>query len=324
MIINVVYGFLGAGKTSFIKYLLDHPPEGEKLVILVNEFGDVGLDGLLIGDQETPVADVVEMPSGCICCTMATDFRRQIFDLHERFSPDRMIVEPTGVATISQILSILDREDVERLYTHVELVHIIDASEFLKFVKSHRYFMESQLQASNTVVLNKIDLVKPAMLDLLISSVKEINPEANVYPANFSKIDPDILRKIFGAKSVASEKRRSEKAHHEHEADAHDHHHHDEPSLASQYSSYGKRFDAAVFDDDKLKSFFDKMKNRQFGDIVRAKGIFSTQKNRIKIELASGQIHVEPGPAGHESVVSIIGQFMNTPELENQLRICQL
>lgn len=113
MVIDVIYGFLGAGKTTFIRHLLEHPGGGERRVILVNEFGEVGLDGRILEDSGTKMAAVVEMPSGCICCTLAPDFRRQIIELSAAYAPDRLIIEPTGLATIGQIMAVLAKEDVQ-------------------------------------------------------------------------------------------------------------------------------------------------------------------------------------------------------------------
>jgi G3E family GTPase len=163
MIVNVVYGFLGAGKTTFIQHILENPSPGEKLVVLVNEFGEVGLDGLILSQTGNRQFDVVELPSGCICCTMAGDFRRQFLELHDRYSPDRLILEPTGVATISQITQILEGEDLEPLYDGLGLIHILDASEFLTFVKRQRHFMENQLRNSTVAILNKVDLIEESV-----------------------------------------------------------------------------------------------------------------------------------------------------------------
>ena len=330
MIVDVVYGFLGAGKTTFIKYLLEHPPECEKLVILVNEFGEVGVDGLLLANSGGQLADVVEMPSGCICCTMSTDFRRQFLDIHERYSPDRMIIEPTGVATISQIVGILEREDLEPLYAELRLIHILDSSEFLSFVKSHRYFVENQIRATNLLLLNKTARIRPRMVELLVDSVKEINPEARVYPTSFARLDPAILAEMLQSRSGSE--RKDDVAHQRLAEQVHDdasgsHYEHEdgmdeEHGLASEYQHFGKRYGLLSFNQECLRSFFGWLGDRKYGDVVRAKGVFRTSSGWIKLELASGEMRVDGGPDGEESIVSIIGRFMNTQEMEAKLRAC--
>ncbi len=334
MIIDVVYGFLGAGKTTFIRHLIDHPLEGEKLVILVNEFGEVGLDGLILSGHGDEVADIVEIPSGCICCTMAPDFRWQIIELHERFSPDRMVIEPTGIATISQIMNILEREDLEHLYSSIRLIHILDGFEFLSFIKSHRYFMENQIRAGNTVLLNKTDRLKPSRVKLLVNSVKEINPQARVFPTSFARIEPTILRDILGCRHenaklsveaktalIRDMKPEQHKVAGEHRHNnEHQESEHEDPG--GQYESFGWRYISETFDPGCLKLFFDELRDQQYGGVVRAKGIFRTQDEWIKLELASGEIHIDTSQKGRESMVSIIGRFMNISKMETQLKDC--
>lgn len=314
MIVNVVYGFLGAGKTTFIKYLMEYPPEGEKLVVIVNEFGEVGVDGIILSDQKGLIADVVELPSGCICCTLSADFRRQVLEVHERFRPDRIIVEPTGVALISQILQILGSEDLRDLYSDLNLIHILDGSEFLNFIKRQRQFMENQLRRSRLVVLNKIDRIKPHMVELLVQSVKEINPDVDVYPTSFGRLDSAIVKRILrlaeGEVAVSPYLEAPE--------DEHDHGH----DFAEQFRSFGRKYET-MFDRECLQSFFESLNNREYGEVVRAKGVFRTPKEWIKLELASGELRLEAVPAASESVVSIIGTNIDTTEMEQGLISCQ-
>lgn len=322
MIVNVVYGFLGAGKTTFIRYMMERPPAGEKVVILVNEFGEIGIDGLILSGHGGQVAEVVELPSGCICCTIASDFRRQVRDLYERFNPDRMIIEPTGVATITQIMQILEGEDLSPLYSALVLIHILDGSEFLSFVKSHRHFMENQIRRSGVVLLNKMDQVKGHLLDLLVESIREINPDVRVYPTSFTRLDPTILHEILHATEAGpgrDEEDHGEEAVHEH---GHEHAHEHDHGLADHYQSFSKVY-RGIFNRKRLESFFDDLNSRRYGEVVRAKGIFKTSGNWVKLELASGRVQIGPGPEVSDSAVSIIGSDMKLAEMENKLSNCR-
>lgn len=321
MIVNVVYGFLGAGKTTFIKHILENPPPGEKLVILVNEFGDVGLDGLILSQAGNRMFDVVELPSGCICCTMAGDFRRQFLELHERYSPDRLIVEPTGVATISQIMQILKGEDLEPLYEELNLINILDASEFLTFIKRQRHFVENQLRHSTITILNKVDLVKENMVDLLVNSVKDISPNTTVFPTSFGCLDTALVHEILD--TVAREPDAESTRGSGHSDGEHDlgHHHHE--GLANQYKSFGKTF-GEVFDQGCLEDFFERVKRGEFGEVVRAKGVFKTPDEWVKLELASNEVRFELIPAAVRSLVSLVGAEMNTQDMESELVNCQI
>ncbi|HMK34752.1 MAG TPA: GTP-binding protein, partial [Desulfomonilaceae bacterium] len=317
MIVNVVYGFLGAGKTTFIRYMMENPPQNEKVVIVVNEFGDVGIDGIILSSHGAQVAEIVELPSGCICCTMASDFRRQVLELSQRFEPDRMIVEPTGVATISQIMQILEAEDLRPLYTDLSVIHLLDASEFLSFVKSHRHFMENQIRRSKSVLLNKMDRVKPMMVDLLIASIKEINPEVFVYPTSFARLDASVMEMILGISRGKGEQPGFGAQPEEpqgHDQQQHDHDH----GLAGEFESFGRKFSDS-FSRKRLESFFQSLKAGGYGRVVRAKGVFRTSEDWIKLELASGEVLIERAPTGEYSAVSIIGQDMVPQAMDQAL-----
>jgi G3E family GTPase len=336
MIVNVVYGFLGAGKTTFIRYMMENPPQEEKVVILVNEFGEVGIDGLVLSGHGAQVSQVVELPSGCICCTLASDFRRQVLELSQEFAPDRMIVEPTGVATISQVMQILESEDLKPLYSELALIHLLDASELLSFIKSHRHFMENQIRRSKSVLLNKMDRVKPAMRSLLVDCIREINPEVNVYPTSFARLDASLLENVLGISHGEQETLPAESPPediplpgnlkgHDHEHDHghdHDHVHLHDHGLADEFESFGRRYSDS-FSRGCLESFFHTLKNGRYGRVVRAKGVFRIHEDWIRLELASGEVSVEDAPTGEYSAVSIIGQNIAPQAMADALAGCR-
>jgi G3E family GTPase len=326
MIINVVYGVLGAGKTTFIRHMMENPPQDEKVVILVNEFGEVGIDGLILSGHGAQVAELVELPSGCICCTMAGDFRRQVLELSQRLEPDRMIVEPTGVATISQIMQILESEDLLPLYSDLSLIHLLDASEFLSFMKSHRHFMENQIRRSKSVLLNKMDRVKPALRNLLIESIKQINPQVHVYPTSFGRLTPSHLDEVLGISPPVTEQaqlgHQSEKPHVAANGGEHQHEHEHDHGLADQFESFGRRYSES-FSRSCLESFFQTLRNGRYGRVVRAKGIFRVSDDWIKLELASGEVRIEQAPTGEYSAVSVIGQDIAPQAMDNALAGCR-
>ena len=316
MIVNVIYGFLGAGKPTLIRYLLENPPANEKIVVFVNEFGEVGVDGLLIAGAGKGPADVVELPSGCICCTMAADFRRQFLEIHESYKPERIIVEPTGVATISQILQILDGEDLKPLYSRLSLIHVVDASEFLSFIKVQRHFMENQLRNSRVVVLNKMDRVEERRIDLLADSIREINPEAVIYPTSFARLDPCILDDLLQGLPVDDDD--LHEPGHSHEEEHHGYH----DSFADQFDSFGRTF-SQTFQRRCLDKFFRRLTSRDFGTVVRAKGISKTDENWMKWELASGEVIAESIEGKGESIVAVVGHGINPNRMEAELDNCK-
>ncbi|MGD9073513.1 MAG: GTP-binding protein, partial [Desulfobacterales bacterium] len=156
MIVDIVFGFLGAGKTTFITRVLKAWGSKEKTVVLVNEFGEVGIDGELLAAQG---GNVVEMPSGCICCTLQADFRSQLLDISRKIGPERVIIEPTGVATIAQVRSIIEAQLFEDTIREINDILISDATGFMGLYKANRHFVESQVENADVVLLNKCDKV---------------------------------------------------------------------------------------------------------------------------------------------------------------------
>ena len=141
MIVDIVYGFLGAGKTTFISRVLKEWGSKEKTVVLVNEFGEVGIDGELLALQG---GNVVEMPSGCICCTLQADFRSQLLDICRTIGPERVIIEPTGVATIAQVRSIIEAQLFENTIREINDILIADAYEYI--AEHHNLIFSVRLQ----------------------------------------------------------------------------------------------------------------------------------------------------------------------------------
>jgi G3E family GTPase len=173
MIVDIVFGFLGAGKTTFIARVLQDWEYKDKTVVLVNEFGDVGIDGELLAEQG---GNVVEMPSGCICCTLQADFRAQMLDLMENVQPDRVIIEPTGVATISQVRSIVQAQMFEKVVRQINDILIADAAGFMELYKANRHFVESQVEHAHVVILNKCDKVDKKRAMVTRSAISALNP----------------------------------------------------------------------------------------------------------------------------------------------------
>ncbi len=186
MIVDVIFGFLGSGKTTFITRILREWDSDEKIVVLVNEFGDVGIDGELLSSQG---GNVVEMPSGCICCTLQADFRAQILEISRTIKPDRIIIEPTGVATIGQIQWILEAQLFEREISRIHKILIADATGFMGLYRANRHFVESQVENAHIIMLNKCDRVDQRKAMVIQSAISAINPELTVFMTEFGAIN---------------------------------------------------------------------------------------------------------------------------------------
>jgi len=343
MIVDVAFGFLGSGKTTFITQVLKAWGADEKIVVLVNEFGEVGIDGDLLASRG---GNVVEMPSGCICCTLQTDFRTQLLDISRSIQPERVIIEPTGVATIGQIEEILASQLFEQVIDELHKILVIDATGFMELYRANRHFVESQVESAHIVLLNKCDLVDKKMAMLTRSAVAGINPEIAILKTEFGAVDWGEYRlsltsaRVIGERSASPGKQtqlqetekgslspfptwQSTSEHPEEDSGVH-HFHEEENALG--YESIGFVYDETSFDRQKLEELFQKLITAEtgtgMGAIVRAKGIFRCDDRWILMEIASKEYSSQPVREFRQSKVSIIGKDLKKEMLKAAFEQC--
>lgn len=323
MIVDIVYGFLGSGKTTFITRVLEEWGGEEKIVVLVNEFGDVGVDGTLLKDRG---GNVVEMPSGCICCTLQSDFRTQLLDIMQSIQPQRVIIEPTGVATIAQIRSIIEAQLFEKAISRIHYVLISDATGFMGLYKANPHFVESQVKNARIVLLNKCDRVDKRRAMLTRDAISAINPDATVITTEFGAVDwsqyqlalstPTGIKNLQTERTFVSDHRQDGSIGDESTIHLHD----EEDALG--YESFGLVYSDLTFDEKDLSNFFEKLNASEMGEVVRAKGIFRIGSKSILMELASGELSSQPVRPAEQSKVSIIGRKLNRKEIGGALERC--
>jgi G3E family GTPase len=312
MIVDIVFGFLGAGKTTFITRVLQEWDYKEKTVVLVNEFGEVGIDGELLSERG---GNVVEMPSGCICCTLQADFKTQLLDIMKRIQPERIIIEPTGVATISQIRSIIEAQIFEKAIRQINDILIADAVGFMELYKANRHFVESQVKHAHVAILNKCDKVDRKRAMVTRGAISALNPEISVLMTqNFPK--------MADARNHSHEPAETGDFLVGIEDKARLHFHETEDSLG--YESYGRVFQDASFDRNALEQLFVEMNapDSSLGEIVRAKGIFRVADKGMLMELASGEFSTQPMGFCEKTKVTVIGKNLNREKLGEALERC--
>jgi G3E family GTPase len=333
MIVDIVFGFLGSGKTTFIIKALEKWGTEEKIVVLVNEFGDVGIDGDLLTGQG---GDVVEMPSGCICCTLQTDFRSQMLEISRTLNPERVIIEPTGVATIEQIRSIVDAQLFEDTIEKINNILIADATGFMNLYKANRHFMESQVKNAKLALLNKCDRVDKRKAMVTQGAIQAINPEITVLMTEFGEVDwaeyqfalstapgsDQPAWKENGNITKITEAGDDHQSPHNEFHDLHIHLHENEDALG--YESFGCVYDDISFDRAALEDFFQQLTTArsQMGEIVRAKGVFRIGDKYILMELASAQFSSQPISRSGQSKISIIGRELDREMIAAALERC--
>jgi G3E family GTPase len=333
MLVDIVYGFLGSGKTTFITRILKEWGADEKIVVLVNEFGEVGIDGDLLMDQG---GDVVEMPSGCICCTLQTDFRTQLLDISRTICPERVIIEPTGVATIAQVRSIIEAQLFEDVMEEIHNILIADGTGFMRLYKANRHFVESQVENANLVLLNKCDLVDKRTAIVTQGAISSINPDIPVLMTEFGAVDwaeyQMALSTASGPKQGGWKDEQEYTVRYREEThitatvgELHPHSHESqEEEDALGYESFGCIYEDLSFDQMALENLFQDLNtpNSQMGEIVRAKGIFQIGDKWILMELASGEFSSQPIRKSSQSKLSIIGKGLNQDMIGAALNRC--
>ena len=234
--IDIISGFLGAGKTTFIKKMIDEVFKGEKIVLIENEFGEVGIDGGFLKDAGI---QITEMNSGCICCSLVGDFGRNLHEVIDKYHPDRILIEPSGVGKLSDVMkSVIDIEKEEDVKLN-GLVTVVNALKASKQMKAFGEFFNNQIEFATVVVLSRSQSATPEQLELCVKQIQALNPKAAIITTPWDSIKGEqILKVIEGADSLemklmAEQHAKEEAEEHEHEhhhhedEDEHEHHHHD-------------------------------------------------------------------------------------------------
>ena len=312
MIVDIVFGFLGVGKTTFIINALRELGSDEKTVVLVNEFGKVGIDGDLLANLG---GNVVEMPSGCICCTLQTDFRSQLLDIIHTLKPQKIIIEPTGVATIKQIHSIVSAQLFEDTIEKIRKIMIADAVSFMELYKANRHFVESQVENAHLALLNKCDRVDKRKAQVIRSALAAINPQISILMTEYGKVD-------WAEYQLALSTVPSKEIGLRNETQTPFLPHEEKEELG--YNAFGRVYDNQSFYDKALETFFLELNASDsiMGKIVRAKGVFQLGGKCLLMELASGEFSSQPIKQSNQSKISIIGNDLNSKMIADALNRC--
>lgn len=231
--IDIISGFLGAGKTTLIKKMIDEVFAGEKLVLIENEFGEVGIDGGFLKDSGV---EITEMNSGCICCSLVGDFGRNLNEVITKFHPDRILIEPSGVGKLSDVMkSVMDVEKEQDVKLNA-LVTVVNAKKASKQMKAFGEFFNNQIEYATTIILSRTQDTTPEQLELCVKQMQELNGKAAIITTPWSDMKGEqILKVMEGQDSLESKlmaeahrhEEEHEHHHHDHEDHDHEHHHHD-------------------------------------------------------------------------------------------------
>ena len=216
--IDIYSGFLGAGKTTLIKKMIQEAYAGQKLVLIENEFGEIGIDGGFLQDAGI---NITEMNSGCICCSLVGDFGKALEKVITEYAPERIVIEPSGVGKLSDVVAAVKKvtsDDVVLGYT----VAVVDAGKVKVYMKNFGEFYNNQVETASTIILSRTDSIPQAKLDAAVALLREHNAEATLVVAPWNELTgAQLLEAMEGKASLAASLAELEKEHHHH------HHHHD-------------------------------------------------------------------------------------------------
>ena len=335
--IDIISGFLGAGKTTLIKKLLQDALKGQQVVLIENEFGEIGIDGGFLKDAGI---EIKEMNSGCICCSLVGDFGTALTDVIEKYHPDRIIIEPSGVGKLSDVVQAVKKIHLQT-DSKVELncaTTVVDVTKCKMYLRNFGEFFKNQVEAANTIILSRTDLPKATTekVEEAIVLIKEINQDATIITTPVEKLPgKKVLETMEGIKIDISHLDEEEEHHHhdgeccghDHDHD-HEHHHHDGECCGHDhhhghhhadevFTSWGKET-IRKFDQEEIKTILQKLsEDDTFGIVLRAKGMVEGKDGHwIYFDMVPEEADVREGAAEYTGRICVIGSKLKEDKLE--------
>lgn len=348
--IDIISGFLGAGKTTLIKKLIADAFEGEKLVLIENEFGEIGIDG---GFLKEAGIQITEMNSGCICCSLVGDFGEALKEVLEKYTPDRVIIEPSGVGKLSDVIKAVQNigEEVQINSTAT----VVDAAKCKMYMKNYGEFYNNQIEYAGTVILSRTQNISAEKLDTCLKMIREKNEEASVITTPWDEINGtnilEAMEKVNSLEKELLEEHDHEHHHHHHHEEEcgcghdhehhhhhdhehehphgeecgcghhhdHDHHHHHADDV---FTSWGGET-AYKFSEQELHEILDKLaKTKEFGDVLRAKGIVAAEEGEwFHFDLVPEETEVRRGAADFTGRICVIGADLKEEEIRELFHV---
>ena len=222
--VDIISGFLGAGKTTFIKELISKVYSGEKMVLIENEFGEIGVDSRFMQDAGI---EVTEMNSGCICCTLVGDFVRALKQVVDTYHPDRIIIEPSGVGKLSDVAKAVSDMQEDAQIEVDSLITVVDGKKAKMYMKNFGEFFDNQIEYANTIVLSRTQMMDEAKLKECIELLREKNEEAAIVTTEWDKLSGDMIKAALEQGHDLKKEMMELISHMHHEHHDHEHHHHD-------------------------------------------------------------------------------------------------
>ena len=338
--IDIISGFLGAGKTTFIKRLLDTHLKNEKVVLIENEYGEVSVDTDILNDAKI---EIKELSQGCICCSLVGDFSKSLNEVIKQMKPDRILIEPSGVGKLSDIIKAVQSAGLADNIN--SLVCMVDAKKAKMYDKNFGEFFIDQIEHAQTVILSRTDISKEDTVQTALEIIRKHNEKCVVVTTPIKDLsDEDLLKAYEGFDINLVDNSLLEdhdddddecddpncschhhhhhdgeecddpncECHHHHDHDEHHHHHHADEVFTSCGIETVKKYDIKS-----LKETLDKMANGEYGVIVRSKGIIQgTDSKWYVFNLTPEEVEIEESKPIHVGKIVVIGSHINTDDIK--------
>ncbi|MCI8911911.1 MAG: GTP-binding protein [Clostridia bacterium] len=356
--IDIISGFLGAGKTTLIKKLLSSALKGQKIVLIENEFGDIGIDG---GFLKESGIQINEMNSGCICCSLVGDFKKALNQVYEQYAPDRIIIEPSGVGKLSDVLqAVLSAQLPDSEIS--SLTAVVDAKKCKMYIKNFGEFYKNQIEQAKCVVLSHTSNIDDAKLQYCLDTVKSLNKDAVIVTTPWDEIDGEkIFAAMTNVSSLANDLQHLHEEevcpvcgghHHHHGEDeecgcGHHHHHHEDEECScghhhhhdedeecgcghhhhhghdadEVFSSWGVET-AGKYGAEQIKELLSSLDSGEYGVILRAKGIVPSADGKwIHFDYVPEEVDVRFGSSEVIGRICVIGSKIDEGKLAKLFEI---
>ena len=308
-------GFLGAGKTTLLKRILSWEADLSETVVLVNEFGDIGIDGALLKNAGS---DVIELTSGCICCTLSADLHQSLIRTWNRFKPRRIFIESSGVADPQSIAPVLQAPGLSQYMNHRATVTVLDA-DFWEAREAFGPLFYNQLEMADLILLNKIDLVKQEKITEFLNEIHDVIPDCQVIPTIHCSIDPESLW-VAATPQTAQLKpiRFFQPITSNNNAHLHTHkEHHNHTVDASNYVTFSFR-DSKIVDEKRFKKFI----NNLPWEVFRIKGPVRFADRAVMLNFVGGKSEWMPWEGESQTQLAFIGWDINPEEILKDAASC--
>lgn len=319
--VDIISGFLGAGKTTFIKLLIENVFAGEKLVLIENEFGEIGIDGGFLKDAGI---EITEMNSGCICCTLVGDFSKALRKVIEEYHPDRVLIEPSGVGKLSDVSKAIEHVKKEADIEIEGRITIVDGKKAKMYLKNFGEFFKDQVAYANTIVVSRTQMMEDHSIEECVKMLREENKEASIISTSWDKLSKEAIEHALSPDTQLEDIFEEEKCpvcSHEHHHEGacgcgHEHHHHHHHHADEIFTSWGQET-PHKYTEGELDFLLKALSETEgYGTILRAKGIVEMENGAWKqFDLVPQEYEVRESAADYTGRLCVIGTDLKEDEL---------